>query len=124
MAIELEKFIKIMSLTQSDQDGECLNAIRMANALLKKNNIQWEEIIKPRSNTQKESPRPSKTRRDEENDSESINVRYMINYCLQRKPYSKFLQAMSVFYNDKGFLTERQQEVLTSIYNQIQDEWK
>jgi hypothetical protein len=39
------KLIKILNLTSSDIDGECLNAIRMANKLLKANNLRWEDLI-------------------------------------------------------------------------------
>lgn len=37
--------IKILNLTQSNQDGEAMNAIRAANRLLKSNGLQWEDLI-------------------------------------------------------------------------------
>jgi hypothetical protein len=39
------RLIKILNLTQSDSDGECLNAIRAANAMLKKEGVRWDDLI-------------------------------------------------------------------------------
>jgi hypothetical protein len=40
-----EKFIKLMMLTTSDQDGEALTALRKANAMLAAENKNWEEFL-------------------------------------------------------------------------------
>lgn len=39
------KLIKIMMLSTSDADGECLNAIRAANSMLSKLKMNWEEVL-------------------------------------------------------------------------------
>jgi Protein of unknown function (DUF2786) len=39
------KLIALLNLTTSDNDHEALNAIRIANALIKKNNLRWENLI-------------------------------------------------------------------------------
>jgi len=44
----LEKLIKILNLTTSDSDGEALNAIRMANAILAKKDLTWEQVFRAR----------------------------------------------------------------------------
>ncbi len=41
----IDRLLKLLALTTSEADGEALNAIRMANALLKKNNLQWADIL-------------------------------------------------------------------------------
>ena len=41
-----DKFIKILSLTTSDSDGECLNAMRRVNTILKEEKITWDDCIK------------------------------------------------------------------------------
>ncbi len=40
--MDVNKFIKTLSLTTSSFDGECLNAIRLCNDTLKKENMTWE----------------------------------------------------------------------------------
>lgn len=46
MAFDYGKLAKVMQLTQSSSDGEALAAIRMANAMLTKVNLNWAELIK------------------------------------------------------------------------------
>jgi len=41
-----QKIIKILNLTTSDSDGECANAIRKVNQLLKKEDIGWDSFVK------------------------------------------------------------------------------
>lgn len=43
--MDKQRLIKILNLTTSDADGECLNAIRMANKLLKKENLTWDQVL-------------------------------------------------------------------------------
>ncbi len=45
--MDTQKLTKLMMLTTSDQDGEALSAIRMANALLKRAGKNWQEILEP-----------------------------------------------------------------------------
>lgn len=46
MAFDYGKLAKVMQLTQSPIDGEALAALRMANAMLAKVNLNWAELIK------------------------------------------------------------------------------
>lgn len=39
------KIIKLLSLTQSDNDHEALSAIRNANKILLKNNFTWHQLL-------------------------------------------------------------------------------
>lgn len=41
----LERLIKCLEMTGSDQDGEALSAIRMANKILKANEKSWEGLL-------------------------------------------------------------------------------
>ncbi len=43
--LDKEKLTKIMMLSTSDADGESLNAIRMANRMIKSVNLNWESIL-------------------------------------------------------------------------------
>lgn len=42
-----EKLIKLLQLTQSPNDFEALAAIRKANEILRRGNIDWEKFLTP-----------------------------------------------------------------------------
>lgn len=44
--IDLAQIVKILNLTQSDNDAEALSAIRIANARLKQFDLSWQDLIK------------------------------------------------------------------------------
>jgi hypothetical protein len=44
--MDATRLVKLLNLTQSTNDGEALNAIRMANALLKREGKHWLDIVK------------------------------------------------------------------------------
>ncbi len=56
MPIDRAKLIKVMAMTQSANDGEALNAIRMANEMLKVNKLDWDKAIAGTS-SQSNAPR-------------------------------------------------------------------
>ena len=41
---DYKMFLKLLNLTTSSYDGECLNAICMANAVLARTNQTWEDL--------------------------------------------------------------------------------
>lgn len=43
--MDKERLTKLMALTTSDNDGEALNALRMANKMLMAERLTWEEIL-------------------------------------------------------------------------------
>lgn len=43
---DLVKFIKLMKMTTATTDGEALNAIRMANAMLRRNGHDWDNLLR------------------------------------------------------------------------------
>lgn len=42
----LDLIIKLLRMTESSTDGEALNAIRMANAQLRKTSLSWEDLLR------------------------------------------------------------------------------
>lgn len=44
----IERVMKLLSLSSSENDHEALAAIRSAHALLKKNGRQWKDFISPK----------------------------------------------------------------------------
>lgn len=45
--VDLAQLVKILNLTQSDSDGEALNALRMANSKLKAAGLTWQDVLSP-----------------------------------------------------------------------------
>lgn len=43
--VDLDRLEKFMRLTEQDSDGESLNALRMANRLLKAADLNWSDVI-------------------------------------------------------------------------------
>lgn len=52
--IDITQLIKILNLTQSDSDGEALNALRLANAKIKAAGMTWEELFKAQPSKEKQ----------------------------------------------------------------------
>ncbi|MBF0176977.1 MAG: hypothetical protein HQL63_09040 [Magnetococcales bacterium] len=46
--LDLEKFAKVLQLTDSTHDGEVLNSIRLANQMLKKSGLSFLDIVRQR----------------------------------------------------------------------------
>ncbi|MBF0507829.1 MAG: DUF2786 domain-containing protein [Deltaproteobacteria bacterium] len=44
----LDRVTKLVGMTDSAFDGEALNAIRMANKLLKEHRLSWPQVLQPR----------------------------------------------------------------------------
>jgi hypothetical protein len=44
-AFDLNKFIRVVAMTGSAADGECLNAIRLANDMLKRTGATWSDVL-------------------------------------------------------------------------------
>ena len=42
-----DRLAKLLGMTGSDHDGECLNAIRLANRVLAENKLTWHEAFQP-----------------------------------------------------------------------------
>ena len=60
-----ERFVKLLGLTESSNDGEALAALRKCNAMLRQQHLTWEDIVagrcadrtlKPRSSSYPASP--------------------------------------------------------------------
>ncbi len=42
---DFQRLLKFMEMTTSESDGECLNAIRMANKLLAAEGVDWKRVF-------------------------------------------------------------------------------
>ena len=122
------QLIKFMMMTTSDSDGEALTAIRKANAILKEQQVNWQEVlmgIKPdqsfRVPPSKRRPEPDdyeraanssrgfaghKTRYDD-----AVEIEKMFETALHEtrgRGVHGFVESIHEWWQDKGFLTEAQ----------------
>lgn len=115
-----DRFIKLMMMTTSQHDGECLNALRMANAELMKLNRNWEEVIRGMVTVQAAQPGPKQheTRHDRGTqgpDPESQIARMFEAAFAKTTPGSSFygfLESIHDWWKEKGFLTDAQYDAL------------
>lgn len=59
--MNIETFTKLMMMTTSPHDGEALNAIRMANAMLNKHKLNWQDVTRT---VRIGSPQPKNPKKD------------------------------------------------------------
>jgi hypothetical protein len=49
MALDKKRLVQVLGMTGSDGDGEALNAIRLANRMLRAANTTWSDLLAPPS---------------------------------------------------------------------------
>ena len=118
-AQKFEKFIKLMMMTTSPNDGEVLNAVRMANAALIEANLNWDEFLRGKARITGDTPTVHSGKKYD-NASE---INQMFDAVLQNvKPGSsffKFLESIHDWWDVKGWLTEKQYNALRKTYERI-----
>ena len=113
--LDLAKLVKVMMRTTSPNDFETLVSIRMANVMLNENNINWEDFIAQKTVVINEVVQ--KIQKEDDADIEK-----MLEMCLThiKSPSGKkFIESLSEFYWDKGFLTVRQKEALKKFFDNL-----
>jgi len=109
--MNLEKFIKLMMMTTSSHDGECLNAIRMANAELAKINNNWEDLLRSKVSTTSSYTRTQTRENDEEHLSDD-EIDALFEQALKRVPKSSsfriFVEGVHAWWEMNGFLSPAQ----------------
>lgn len=138
--MDVDRFTKLMMLTTSDSDGEAVNALRVANKMLRAGGLNWEAFIAGRS--QRDDARALRqenvklrneliTLRDEvmrlrsqvnaradRDTHEDTSIREMIDHCLLHVHGSAydFICSLADAYDKWGRLTPRQKAALTKFY--------
>ncbi len=119
---KFEKFIKIMKLTQSDQDGETLNAIRMANTILVEANVSWEELLRAKvavtSSVAAQSVPQGGKRYTNKEEIETMLSGVLASMATGSSFYS-FIKSLEDWWMDKGWLTEKQYNALRKSYERV-----
>lgn len=100
-----DKLIKVLNLTTSNHDGEALNAIRLANAIIKEAKLNWASVIE---------------RLSCQHCVESMSIDIMID-AVKKNSFAgswanDFVSAVEVSYKKNRRLTPRQTETLKRVY--------
>lgn len=107
--------MKILNLTTSDNDGECLNAIKAANALLKKSGITWFDVI-GRGVVSEKPPTEEPL---------EISIEDMFKFIRQNAWLGfdgSFVDNIEAKYKRYGRLTARQRIRLERVYNAVKND--
>jgi hypothetical protein len=114
----MDKLIKILSLTSSDNDAEALSAIRMANSLIKSKGLTWEEIIARPARPKIPKPRAQFFT---EGLGEVFEQLFMILTLDEHSGDYNFLSSVYSFYK-RGTITLAQAKIVRKIYDKYFEE--
>lgn len=129
--IDFTRLINIMMRTTSDQDGEALNAMRMANAMLTRVGKNWEEVLSGKVvviNVGAAPPDhshlvpPSKRRRPGsgatpgKSEIETM-LETLLDRVSKRSSFRSFIESVAAFHEENGFVTPSQEEAIRKAYD-------
>ena len=115
MTKELERFTQLLAMTTSSFDNECLTAIRKANAMLAAKNMTWELFVKgryPKENIDISSSKGKGNWPTDGMKSEDVEEMFTMALANSSGSFIKFLHSIYEWWEDKGFLTDKQFESL------------
>jgi hypothetical protein len=124
MSLELEKVVKLLNLSTSDNDHEALLAISKANEFVRKANLTWDEILlkeKPKVH----APIPEWKRGQEEarrefesNPQFGKTCEYAFSKLLDLEGLKArdFILSLQSQYQRKGYLSMKQIESLVLVF--------
>jgi hypothetical protein len=108
--MKFERFVKLMQMTTSDNDGEALSALRRANAMLKAERKNWEDLVAGLVRMESEE------KKDYTNDFGNTVYEEDVNSMFEKafanvRPNSSFretVEGIHKWWLSKHFLSERQ----------------
>lgn len=137
MKLDHERLVKLMRMTEADNDGEALNALRMANKMLKAANLHWGDVIPDPTVTERrlfeafthkkrETPRtygqplrrahPPRTRGGRRTDEDIPGMLAALANRKHEMSFIMFLAGVSGQWRDKGYLSEDQYDAIKRAY--------
>lgn len=119
--MDLDKLVKVMGYTASPNDGEVLNAIRIANGILNSANITWEQFIAQKTIIVQEVMNTAQASAQVKTGN-NPEIEKMLVACLHNIRSGsglKFVQSLADWYKAKGFLTQKQKDALERWYDNI-----
>jgi hypothetical protein len=118
VAIDFDKFIKLMMMTTSDHDHEALVALRKANAMLDSDDRNWEELLRGKVTMQ--VPWPASPGRPSQHHTNADEINDMFSELMMKVPYNSsfrvFIEDVHAWWEQKGFLTNNQYNALKRAY--------
>lgn len=118
--LKFEKFIKLMMMTTSPNEGECLNAIRMANAQLVEANLDWDDFLRGKAKITDGSGKSmySGKKYDNADDIERM-LDAVLKNIRQGTSFYNFIKSLNDWWEANSFLTEKQYAALRKSYERI-----
>ena len=122
-APKFEKFIKLMKMTTSPVDGECLNAIRMANSFLMEANLEWDDFLRGKAKSIGGSAASHYSNYGGKKYDNADEIERMLEATLAsvRKgtSFRVFIESLRDWWESNQFLTEKQYNALRKTYERI-----
>ena len=118
-AQKFEKFIKLMMMTTSPNDGEVLNAVRMANAALIEANLNWDEFLRGKAKVTGDAQTVHSGKKYD--NASEINQMFeaVLRSVKSGTSFYGFLESIHGFFEANSFLTEKQYNALRKTYERI-----
>jgi len=118
-AQKFEKFIKLMMMTTSPNDGEVLTAIRMANATLIEANLNWDEFLRGKAKITGDAPTVHSGKQYDNADEINQMFDAVLKSVKPGTSFHKFLESVHDWWDVRGSLTEKQYKALRKTYERI-----
>lgn len=124
---DFAKLKKIMQLTTSDNDAEALSSIRMANAILKKTGLTWEEVFgrTVKVTEEVEAADEVETRVDPKAEAKKRAIREAFDVVLGSRispDFESFIRSLQRQFNSRGYLSLAQESALMKSARKVREE--
>lgn len=107
--MDYERLTKLLMMTTSDNDGEALAAMRKANSLLAKANMNWENFIGIKTKVEDVMKK---------HDDPAIPKMFAaVLKSAKGSPFIEWVKSAQRYYGERGYLTNRQYETLVKAFN-------
>lgn len=128
--MDKERLIKLLMMTTSDNDGEALNAMRMANKMVKSSGLGWEDLLntaRHMSISISHHAAPATRYKAEENwspphlrDQPVIDMMFRTILAHPHADgYREFLESVHQWWLDRKSLTQSQYNAIRRAYNSV-----
>lgn len=111
--MDTEKLIKLLNLTMSPNDHECLAAIRKVNNMLRENNLMYDSLVSPPAAEKKTEPKATQKQES------GMPVEKAFEHLLASKHLNgksrEFVEGLKEYFEEHKTLTAKQISALEGI---------
>lgn len=119
--IERDKLIKVLRMFGSDHDGEVAAAARRAHSMVKKHELDWDDLLMPVSPPRTEQRQHRAEHFYNEDETEAFLIRRARQHDSLLSDWERtFLASISDSLIEWGRLTPKQRAVLDKINNKLE----